>query len=127
MRYSSKFNEKFYVFLKLWRTDLITFCGSIVMPAGDPSAKTAKEIFMLFENGEYRDSSQLLTRHPNIVKAVITAKMGWGLWVKEWSSGIACGLFSRQEILNEFEIRGIKIPEAFLKEFDNAIRKKKYA
>lgn len=65
------------------------------------------------------------TRHPNIVKAVVSGKRSWGLFVDQWSEGIVDCDFTEEEILNEFKIRGITIPECLLKDFYNRIDKKK--
>lgn len=79
---------------------------------------------MNYENGEYKQGGVMVTRHPNIIRSVMIGKKGWGLWVSEWSDGISQGLFSRNEILEEFENRKIELPESFLKEFDNSIERK---
>lgn len=81
---------------------------------------------MDFENGVFKFKEKIRTRHPNILKSVIISKKGWGLWVKEWSLGIGDGLFSKKEILDEFKNRKIELPESFIKELDDSIRKKKY-
>jgi len=78
---------------------------------------------MKFENGYYKDK-EIITRHPRIVKSVIVGKKSWGLWVGEWTDGIIEGSFSKQEILNEFGVRNIDIPENLLKDFNNRIRQK---
>ncbi len=80
---------------------------------------------MNYENGEYKQGGVMVTRHPNIIRSVVIGKKGWGLWVSEWSDGIGDGLFSKDEILKEFEIRNIELPESFLKEFDDSIRRVK--
>lgn len=110
----------------MYRTELITFCGSEVKVVFDVNGCDGRNCFYDYENGIYKFKETIVTRHPNIVRGVITSKKGWGLWVKEWSSGISDGLFSKDDILNEFEIRKIELPESFLKEFDDSIRKKKY-
>jgi hypothetical protein len=81
---------------------------------------------MKYENGDYGRTGIIVSRHPNILRGVITSKKGWGLWVKEWSDGISQGLFQKEEILDEFRKNKIELPESFLIEFDNIIRKKKY-
>jgi len=108
----------------MYRTQLITFCGSEVKVVFDVNGLDGKNCFNNYENGLYKHKETIVTRHPNIVRAVITSKRGWGLWVGEWSRGISEGLFSKDDILNEFEIRNIKLPEFLLKEFDNLIHKK---
>lgn len=110
----------------MYRTQLITFCGSEVKVVFDVNGLDGKNCFNNYENGFYKNKETIITRHPNIVRGVITSKKGWGLWVKEWSSGISEGLFSKDDILNEFEMRNIKLPDFLLLEFDNLIEKKKY-
>jgi hypothetical protein len=110
----------------MYRTGIITFCGSKVNVVFDVNGVDGKICFNDYENGKYKNVDKIITRHPNIVKSVITGKKGWGLWVKEWSDGISQGLFRRNEILEEFENRKIELPESFLKEFDDSIRRKKY-
>ncbi len=109
----------------MYRTKLITFCGSEVKVEFDVNGRDGKNCFNDYENGVFKFKETIVTRHPNILKGVITSKKGWGLWVKEWSSGISDGLFSKDEILNEFEIRNIKLPDFLILEFDNLIEKKK--
>jgi len=41
-----------------------------------------------------------------------------------WSEGIGDGDFRMKEIIEDFEMRGIKIPEPFLIDFENTIRKR---
>jgi len=73
------------------------------------------------ENGYYKNR-EIVTRHPNIVRSVIIGKKSWGLWVKEWTNGIAEGSFTKQEILDEF--KEIDMPESLLIEFNNSIKNK---
>jgi hypothetical protein len=42
-----------------------------------------------------------------------------------WAEGIADWCFAEEEILKEFEERGIRIPESFLLDFKNRINKMK--
>ena len=77
----------------------------------------------MFNNG----NKEIVTRHPKILKGVIIGKKSWGLHVKEWSLGIAEGNFTRHEILSTFDEKGIKIPEPLLKEFNNAVLKRRQA
>lgn len=78
----------------------------------------------MFEDGQFK-GIQIVSRHPNIVKSVIVGKKGWGLWVGQWTDGITEWSFTREEILEEFKNRKIKIPESFLKDFDNVLQKKR--
>jgi len=59
------------------------------------------------------------------LRAVIIGKKSWGLWVKQWSEGISEWSFTKEEILKEFENKGIKIPNSFLIDFENQINKAK--
>lgn len=113
--------------MRIYRTGIITFCGSEVKVIFDVNGRDCKNCFNDYENGIYKFKETIVTRHPNILRSVITSKKGWGLWVKEWSSGISEGLFSKDDILNEFKNKNIELPESFLKELDDSIRKKKYS
>jgi hypothetical protein len=84
---------------------------------------SGKESFRMFDDGQFKNKIPV-SKHPNILKCVIIGKKSWGLWVKEWSDGISEGTFTVNEILNEFTLRGIKIPDSFLKDFYNVIEKK---
>jgi hypothetical protein len=66
----------------------------------------------------------LVSQHPNIAKGVIVGKKSWGLWLNQWTDGIAEGCFTKQEILSEFEEKGIKIPESLLTDFNNRLYQK---
>ena len=142
-KYSPGFNNIFNFFLRAYRKDILTFCGSAVVIKGDSKASDARFSFREFDNGRYR-IDQLVTRHPNILTAIITGKKAWGLWVKEWSDGIAKGLFTKAEIWDTFTAAGIGIPletqdpyfraifvdaftqfipDALFNEFENAIEK----
>lgn len=112
--------------MKIYRSKLITFCGSDVKVVFDVNGRDGKNCFYDYENGVFKCKETITTRHPNVLKSVITSKKGWGLWVKEWSDGIGDGLFTKSEILEEFEKNKIELPESFLKEFDDSIRRKKY-
>jgi hypothetical protein len=58
------------------------------------------------------------------LQGVIIGKKSWGLWKNEWSDGISEGLFSKKEILQQFEENNIKIPESLMQDFENTILKK---
>jgi len=66
----------------------------------------------------------LVSQHPNISKGVIVGKKSWGLFLNEWTNGIAEGSFTKKEILDEFENRNIKIPEPLLIDFNNRLNQK---
>lgn len=114
----------FEFFYKIHRTGLITFCGVNVEVDFDINGNDSKYTFREYDNGYYKFTNPI-TRHPNILKSVIIGKKGWGLWVKLWSEGIAEGTFTKYEILNEFKIRGIDIPESLMLEFENSIWKER--
>lgn len=60
------------------------------------------------------------------MKGVLIGKKSWGLWVKEWTDGISDMLFTKYEILEQFEKNNIEIPEPLIKEFDNMLWKKRF-
>lgn len=91
----------------------------------DVNGLDGKSCFNNYENGEYTQKKVIVTKHPNILKGVITSKKGWGLWVDEWSSGIVEWSFTKDEILEEFKKRKIELPESMMMEFDKLIEKKK--
>lgn len=66
----------------------------------------------------------MVSQHPNISKGVIVGKKSWGLFLNEWTNGIAEGSFTKKEILDEFENRNIKIPEPLLIDFNNRLNQK---
>ena len=107
----------FSFYLKVVKTELITFCDSIIEIEFDVEGYSGKECFRRFDDGQYSKGNKIVTRHPNIVKAVITGKKGWGLWRKQWTEGIREGSFTKSEILDEFKKRNIEIPDSLMKEF----------
>jgi hypothetical protein len=115
----------FTFFLQSYKKGLITFCGSpIDNIVFDPDGDEAKYCFRKLENGQYKNGQKIVTRHPNIVKGVISGKKGWGLWRDQWTDGIAEWTFTRDEILNEFFENKIEIPEPLIKEFDDFLKRK---
>lgn len=122
-KYSNGFNEMFNFFLKSYRTDLLSFCGSEIKVKHNINGFDGKECFRRFEDGFFKNKSYIETRHPNIVLGVITGKKGWGLWKNEWCQGIAEGNFLRSEILNEFNDRKIIIPISLFDDFENTLFK----
>ena len=88
----------------------------------------SKVCFKKFDNGEYSReevfTTGIPTKHPNILKGVIIGKKSWGLHVKMWSEGIAEGVFTQREILEQFSEKNIEIPPPFIIDFENTIWKK---
>jgi hypothetical protein len=109
--------------LRIYRTGIITFGGSVLNIDSDINGVDGKTCIMKYENGELTQK-RIVTCHPNIVRGILTVKKGWGLWVNEWSDGIIEGSFTKQEILNDFKIKNIELPESFILEFDNSIKRK---
>lgn len=90
----------------------------------DVNGPICKESFRMFEDGQFSKKTPI-SKHPNILRSVIIGKKSWGLWLDQWTDGIVEWTFTREEILGEFESRGIKIPESFVRDFDNTIERKK--
>jgi hypothetical protein len=120
-KYSRGFNETFVFFLKSYRCGILTFCGSHVDIEFDINDIEGKNCFRKYDNGQYKNGKPIISRHPNIVKGVITGKKSWGLFLNQWSDGIVEGSFRKIDILNEFEDHGITIPEPLLLDFENRI------
>lgn len=108
------------------RSGLITFCGQEIEVHFDPKGEDGKTVFRQFEDGQYNKGQKIITRHPNVLKSVLIGKKGWGLWKDQWSKGIADSSFTKHEILEEFRIRNIKIPDSMMKEFEDFIWKERF-
>ena len=125
-KYSHNFDEMFVFFLKSYRKGILTFCGSAVnvsyITRDELGHTDGKYSFRKFENGQFK-WKEFNSCHPNVLKGVNTGKKSWGLWVKQWSEGIVEWSFTKEEIVKEFTDKGITIPTALMKEFDNAIIK----
>jgi hypothetical protein len=115
----------FSFFLKGYRSGILEFTGSVIETEFDPNGEEGKFCFRQIENGEIKRNNIIKTRHPNVVKAVISGKRSFGLWVDQWSDGIVDWTFTEEEILGEFQKRNIKIPKPLLVDFYNRIDKKK--
>jgi len=122
-KYSDGFNEKFNFFLKSYRTGLLTFCGEDVQVQFDSNGVSCKEGFRLYDDGHFKHGKVIKSRHPNILRSVIIGKKSWGLHVRMWSQGIADWCFTKDELLVQFSEKCIKIPDSFLLDFDNQIKK----
>ena len=114
----------FHFYLKIYRSGLITFCGSIVVIDYEKDGSDGKFSFREYDNGRFKFINPK-SRHPNVLKAVISGKKGWGLWVSQWTEGIVECSFTKEEILKEFENKGIEIPEPLMIEWDKLISKMK--
>lgn len=119
----------FTFFFQGTRKELFSFCGSNVEDRNkivfDINGDEAKFCFRKMENGQYPKGQEIRTRHPNILKSVLTGKSGWGLWRDQWSEGVSECSFTKEEIIQEFIDKKIEIPTPLLKEFDDFIDKKK--
>lgn len=115
----------FEFYLKIYRSGLITFCGHEVHVEFDINSNDGKFSFREYDNGRFKNK-KIKSKHNNILKSVIVDKKGWGLWINTWTDGIVDWSFTKDEILNEFKIRGIKIPYSLMSEWDNLIENKKY-
>jgi len=114
----------FDFYLSVYRTGLISFCGVGVEIDFDVNGSDGKFGFREYDNGRFKNKTPI-TRHPNILKGVIIGKKGWGLWVEQWSQGIVDWSFTKEEILSEFNIHNITIPEPLMLEWDKLIERKK--
>ena len=114
----------FEFFFLSYRKGLLNFCGSDVNIHFDIESDDTKYSFKSFENGVFKNTD-IITKHPNILKSVILGKKSWGLWVEQYSQGIIDFTFTKDEILKEFDKNNIKIPEPLMKEWDKLIERKK--
>jgi hypothetical protein len=78
----------------------------------------------MYDDGQFKQINPI-SRHNNILKTVIIGKKSWGLWLDQWTDGIVDWTFTKEEILSQFEEKNIKIPESFLKDFENTLERKK--
>jgi hypothetical protein len=122
-KHSDKFNRMFRFYFMLHRSGLVQFCGSDTIVKYDSTGSDAKVSFKEYDNGVYGNEKIPRTRHPNILKSVLIAKKGWGLWCDEWARGIGQGLFTKYEIYEMFREHGLELPESIETEFNNLIWK----
>lgn len=131
LKYSENFNRIFNFFLNSCRKELLSFSGSEDFKVEfDKDGPDGRFCYRLYEDGDFKNEDPnkptvIKTRHPNVVYSVIKGKKCWGLWVAEWSMGIAECNFTKEEILNEFTSRGIEIPESFIIELDKLVERYK--
>jgi hypothetical protein len=123
-KYSDNFNKMFEFYFTIYRTGVINFCGSNFVVDSVKNGSDAKFAFREYDNGRFKFINPK-SRHPNVLKAVISGKKGWGLWVSQWTEGIVECTFTKEEILKEFDSRGIEIPESLMLEWDKLIFKMK--
>jgi hypothetical protein len=123
-KYSDNFNKMFEFYFTIHRTGVINFCGSNFVVDSVKNGSDAKFAFREYDNGRFKFINPK-SRHPNVLKAVISGKKGWGLWVSQWTEGIVECTFTKEEILKEFDSRGIEIPESLMLEWDKLIFKMK--
>jgi|TARA_R110000851_G_scaffold112921_3_gene237301 hypothetical protein len=112
----------FDFFLKSSHSGLLEFCGSNINVESDPNSPDGKFCFRKYENGH---NDWNVTRHSNILYHVVRGKKSFGLWVKQWSEGIAECSFTKEEIIKEFKDRDLVIPKGLMKSFDDSIQKEK--
>jgi hypothetical protein len=125
-KYSDGFNEKFFFFLKCYRTKILTFCGEDVQVEYSKEGVSSREGFRMYDDGYYsKGKNKMVSSQPRIMEAVIRGKKSWGLWVQQWTDGIVDWTFTEEEILGQFYEKDIKIPESFYKDFQNVLEKKK--
>jgi hypothetical protein len=124
-KYSDNFNNIFNFFLKSYIADILSFPGSIVNVKFDISAPDAKFAFRLYDNGQFKNKD-IVSCQPNVLRAVIIAKKSFGLFLDQWTDGIDERNFTKEEILSQFYDNNIEIPDSFLKDFENTIKKKRF-
>jgi hypothetical protein len=78
----------------------------------------------MYDDGQFKFQDPV-SRHPNILKAVIEGKKSWGLWLDQWTDGIVDWSFTEEEILSQFKEKCIVIPESFIRDFQNTLDRKK--
>lgn len=114
----------FNFYLRIYRTNVISFCGVNVVVDFDVNGSDGKYGFREYDNGRFKNKIPV-SRHSNILKGVIIGKKGWGLWLNTWSEGIVDFSFTKEEIVEEFNKRNIEIPEQLMIDFDNRINQLK--
>ncbi len=121
-KYSDGFNEKFMFFFRSYCSGILTFCGESVDVEFEINAVSAKEGFRLYDDGFFKNKN-IASNQSNILRAVIIGKKAWGLWLDQFSMGIADWSFTKEEIVEEFTKHNIIIPDAFMLDFENRIKK----
>ncbi len=125
-----KFLKIFRFFYKSYKYSIVNFTGSKdIKTTLNRNAHNAKLCFITFNNGEYSHKEMFITgiptKQPLLLKAAIMGKKGWGLWMQEWTDGVAEWNFTEEEILKQFSILDIIIPEVLYLDFKNTWRKKR--
>jgi hypothetical protein len=122
--FSDEHRKQYDFFIETYNKDIFTFCGSAVNVIMDANSLDAFKTFRLYEDGKFKHKDFINTSEPELLFKAITAKKAMGLWFDEYARGIAEGLFTKLEILEQFN--DIKIPDAFLNDFNNRIFKFKF-
>lgn len=118
-----KYKEMFIFFIKSSYYNILDFSGTYLPNIiFDINGDSSIISYVKYNNGEY-DNNTIITKHPNLTRLFILGKKSWGLWMNEWSKGISEGLFTRKEILEQFDKKNIKIPKKLIQDFENTIKK----
>lgn len=121
----TKFKLLFNFYVDSYNKGILTFCGSDVITTYNKLAFDAKMTFKLYENGMFNNLEKIETTEPELLRQAILGKRSWGLWLNEWSAGIAESTFTKFEIIHEFNKLGIKLPTSLNIDFDNTIYRKR--
>ena len=124
-KFSDNFNEIFNFFLNGFRMGLFDTPGEYFRVDYDKDAESGKMAFRRYEDGKFANTSNkhfnfvIKSRQPNITYAVICAKKSMGLNMSMWIDGIAECNFTAQEIIDDFERIGLKMPVGFQTDLRN--------
>lgn len=121
---SDKLLNYYNFFIKSVEANILDFCGSNIKIEYNKVSYNALITYRLYETGKYKNQDVIECAEPDLLKKVITGKKGWGLWVDQWSDGIAEGTFTKAEILKQFADNNIEIPESLLKDFNYKVYSK---
>jgi hypothetical protein len=126
---NDNFIEIYNFYLEGYSKGLFDFCGTNVKTVYNSIASNSMICFKKYEQGEYSKETIYQTgiqcSQSDELRKVILGKKGFGLVKELYCSGIAEWSFTEEEILNEFKIRNINIPEPFLLDFRKTWRKKR--
>lgn len=116
-KHSTNLIESVRFYLHCYRKLKLTFAGIAVPVVQDIHEASAIEVFKAYENG----SKSLITKHSNVLQAIIIGKKSWALHLDMWSNSIAEGTLFKFELLEYFQSCGVIIPAKFMQEFNNAV------